>query len=544
MGKFLLKIWMLLPIVPIGMTILYLNRYSGISEELRQLIGMLLIFVTLSMTFLGWWAIKKSNAFLKFALALIAGIFLLGSSYFTYINMSVYRSLNQMIVNKPTQSYSLVVMANREFKAVSDLEGMRIGRIELREEANAVIDQFLHETELAQQNEIIFYDSPISMVQALYGDQVDAIIISSGFQALISDRDGFEYIAVETEVLENITVATQPSVVNRPNFLMESPFSILLIGVDTLDEIGGLADAVMLATVNPDNLSVTLTSIPRDTFIPMPALGYRRDMIAHANNFGSEAVLAAVEHLFGMDIPFYITVNFSAIIELVDTLGGIDINVPMSFSEQNSRRQFGRHRIHLEAGRQVINGEEALALSRHRSTLANHDLGRAANQQLVMEAILRQILSNGTNINDFLALLAVLGNNIETNLTVGEMTSVMQFLLNQLGSFQSANPMDYIHLMNIVLTGVNGQGWTPWYWFPLSVFFPFNGALADTYRLMSINLGNEEPEMATSFFFNGFEPFQPTRWISQLYFEDPTTQPIIVPGQHGLEDEGLFVPTW
>ena len=530
MRKFLLSLWMILPLVPILITVYFLNRYGGILENLRLLVGLILICFTLSVTFLGWWSIRKNKVKAMWSIAILCGFFLAGSSYFTYVNLSVYQALNQMIVNQQSQEYSLVVMTGQGIEKRDHLEGGRIGVIQLADEqGNAIIESFLEESQLGALNELIFYESPLAMLHDLYNDKVEAIIIASGFQALLREREGFQNIEADTKVLENIKVTTEQSPI-RPGSLMDSPFSILLIGVDSLDHLGGLADAIILATVNPQNLSITMTSIPRDSYVHLPAHGYMRDKIAHASNSGPQAVVSAVEFMYGMEIPYHITVNFSAVVELVDALGGIEVDVPISFREQNSRRQFGNHMIEVEAGRQILDGEQALALARHRSTLPLYDLGRAAHQQLVLESILRQILVETSTINDFLMLLNVFSNHIETNLSIGEMTSVMQFLLDQLPNFRSPNPMDYVHIINMVLSGVYGDVMTPWFSFPLSMFFPFNGALADTFRFMDINLGNEEPPMFYSFSFNGFEPFSSTRWIPQLYFEDPRWEPLIPPG--------------
>ena len=75
---------------------------------------------------------------------------------------------------------------------------------------------------------------------------------------------------------------------------------------------------------------------------------------------------------------------------MVDTLGGIEVDVPMDFCEQDSDRRFGSHLICLEEGLQNLNGEEALALARHRKTLATGDLQRGLNQQLVVQGMLKQ----------------------------------------------------------------------------------------------------------------------------------------------------------
>ena len=518
--KWIILFLILLPIIPILFANSYLIRYSGFDGLLRTYISIILIGMTLSLIFLGIFFFKKRNKIGTIVLVIIACIVSLGSSYFSYVNANVYKSLSKMTAEQSITYYNLVTMTESKINETNQLIEKRIGILNLNnEEASNHIVSYLKENEIFNENEIVYYDSPIEMVHDLYENKVDAIIIGGNFQSLFSEKVGFETIESDTLVLDVIQVKTSRNG-NTEATLTENPFSILLIGIDAIDGIEetGLADSLILATFNPKNLSITMTSIPRDTYVPIPYFNYAKDKITHSNNGGTNAVVSAVENLFDLEIPYYVKVNFSAVVELVDTLGGIEVDVPISFEEQNSRRQFGDNLIKVEKGRQILDGEQALALARHRKTLAAGDLGRANNQQLIIEGIINQSLTEMDTVNEFLSLLNVLGNNIETNLTVNDMTAFAQYLLGLAPVLRNGNPLDSIHMMNMILRGESQKVMTPYYSFPLSVFLPYEGSLQEAKSLMSINLDKEMPFFPVEFMFNGFG-LNETIWLKNASHE-------------------------
>ena len=191
----------------------------------------------------------------------------------------------------------------------------------------------------------------------------------------------------------------------------------------------------------------------------------------------------------------------------------------MTIEEQDSNRQFGEHLITVEEGYQHLNGEQALALSRHRKTLAKGDLGRAAHQQLVIEGIVNQMLTEMNTVGEFLDLLDVLGNNIETNISINQMTSSLQYLLGLVPTFNGQNPLDYIHIKSMVVSAQYGYMDNPYYSFKLSYAFPYKGAIKDAREQMLVNLEKESPKFNFSFTFNGFEEYEGTQWVKTYYNE-------------------------
>ncbi|MEI5907590.1 LCP family protein [Bacillus spongiae] len=202
--------------------------------------------------------------------------------------------------------------------------------------------------------------------------------------------------------------------------------SILVMGVDDSDKRDyGTAirtDALLLATLNKEDKSIKLVSIPRDTYTYIPEVGYD-DKINHAHVFGGEkATIETVEELFDIPVDYYVKVNFYAFIDLVDALGGITVDVPYEFYEQDSKDKSDA--IHLYPGEQTLDGEEALALARTRKL--DSDVERGKRQQEILKAIATKALSVDA-LTKYDELLSAIGDNMTTDLTFNNITSFWKY---------------------------------------------------------------------------------------------------------------------
>src|SRR5690625_4586129 len=159
------------------------------------------------------------------------------------------------------------------------------------------------------------------------------------------------------------------------------------MGVDSSDKRENAAsartDTLMLATLNKDAKSVKLISIPRDSYVYIPEVGYE-DKINHAHAFGgTRSTIDTVENLLDIPVDYYVKVNFNAFVDVVDAIGGIDVEVPYEFKESNSKDK--RDSIHLMPGEQTLDGEEALALARTRKQ--DTDVMRGQRQLEIVDAM-------------------------------------------------------------------------------------------------------------------------------------------------------------
>lgn len=218
------------------------------------------------------------------------------------------------------------------------------------------------------------------------------------------------------------------------------PVSFLILGVDNDQEdsrsLGSTrADSIIYATVNPITRKMNMVSIPRDTYVPIMQDNQivKYDRINSAYALGQEStMIETVESWLDVPIHYYATFNFDAFLEIIDALGGIEMDVPITFSEQDSSGKSGM--IHLEEGLQTLNGEEALALARTRKI--DNDVERGHRQQLVIEAIMKKALNIGS-IPKYTDIVETVGANMRTNMRISDMTALAKTGLNSDFAIQS-----------------------------------------------------------------------------------------------------------
>jgi len=205
------------------------------------------------------------------------------------------------------------------------------------------------------------------------------------------------------------------------------PVNLLIMGVD-LPEPGeedadslfsGRSDTMLLVRVNPDDSSVDMLSIPRDTQVDIPGEGIAK--INHANLAGGpELVAETVQANLGpVPVDRYVRVSTGALRELVDLLGGVEVNVPQRMVYQDVTQGLN---IDLEPGWQTLNGDQAEQFARFRGD-GNGDIGRVQRQQMLMKA-LRERLTHPTVIPRLPQVMRVMMRHVDTNLTLEEILAL------------------------------------------------------------------------------------------------------------------------
>ncbi len=206
------------------------------------------------------------------------------------------------------------------------------------------------------------------------------------------------------------------------------PFYVLLMGVDgssereASEEYAGdtfRSDSIMLARIDPQTRKVTLVSIHRDTLVDMGEYGKNKLNAAHAIG-GATLAVEVVSEFAGVDISHYAEINFDGFKEIVDALGGIEVDVPMEIDDD----QAGGH---LDAGLQTLNGDQALILCRSRHAYDDYgdgDTYRAANQRLVLAAIADKLLSS--DAATIASTITALSEYVTTDLDVTEIIGIAQ----------------------------------------------------------------------------------------------------------------------
>ncbi len=209
---------------------------------------------------------------------------------------------------------------------------------------------------------------------------------------------------------------------------LTQPFYMLLMGTDgsaERDESGDFGDSyrtdsIMLARIDPVNKKVTLVSLHRDTMIDYgDEYGINKLNAAHVFG-GPELSVKTVSKLAGVDISHYAEINFDGFREIVDALGGVEVDVPMTIDDEDAGG-------HLDAGLQTLNGDQALILCRARHAydeIGPGDEYRAANQRLVMAAIAKKLLS--ADVATMASTVQTLSKYVTTDLGVTDIVGLAQ----------------------------------------------------------------------------------------------------------------------
>ena len=212
----------------------------------------------------------------------------------------------------------------------------------------------------------------------------------------------------------------------------KDPIFVLIMGVSE-DISAELTDTIMLAGFNPETNQAFLLSIPRDTFVgsnEATAGGF--DKINALYQKSPQKTVEAVENLTGINIDYYITVKTSALIEIVDAIGGVDFDVPINMDYDDDTQDL---HIHLKAGQQKINGEKAEQLVRFRhnnngttysAEYGDNDEGRMRTQREFLKAIATQVVQ-WNNIDKVTEITNAIFKSLKTDITLSKILGYVPY---------------------------------------------------------------------------------------------------------------------
>lgn len=190
-------------------------------------------------------------------------------------------------------------------------------------------------------------------------------------------------------------------------------FYTLILGSDAREgDTVSRSDVIMLARVDPDSGTITLVSIPRDTMIN--SVSGTTEKINGEFNYGPSASVEAVSKFAGVKISHYVQVDFNGLEKVVDSLGGVWVNIPEDIKSGNGGKSFS-------AGEQLLDGESALAYSRERYNVSGGDFSRAQAQRQIVEAIVHKVLEASPTAIP--GLVGDLASCITTDLSVTDIAS-------------------------------------------------------------------------------------------------------------------------
>lgn len=303
--------------------------------------------------------------------------------------------------------------------------------------------------ELYTEVNTIGVDTIFDAVDRLYDGSGDVMVLNSSYIPMIEDITGYEDFEQRVEVVYTVYKKLQLSPDPKSVSVTTEPFTILIAGNDAYGSkiaTTGRTDVNMLATVNPTTKQVSFITIPRDSYVPNACLYNHDDKLTHAGISGIKCTVETLENYLDIDINYYVVINFSSLIKMVDAIGGVDIYNPFKFTSNRVKVWSGTFKkgdIHLD-------GKMALAYVRERYSLPNGDFDRAMHQTIVIKAMLDKITTPAivTKVDQ---ILEALTGTFKTNISMDEIYALAQMQLDDMAvwnmvsySLDGVTGMDYV----------------------------------------------------------------------------------------------------
>lgn len=261
-------------------------------------------------------------------------------------------------------------------------------------------------------------ESYLTAYQDMLAGQGQAMVLNGVFTNILESEDPDFSSKVKKIYSFKITTQVTPSVEQ----ISGDSFNIYISGIDTYGPISSVSrsDVNIIMTVNRKTNKILLTTTPRDSYVAIADGGQNQyDKLTHAGIYGVEASVHTLENLYGIDISNYIRLNFTSFLQLIDLVGGVDVENTQDFTA-------GGH--HFPVGTVHLSAEQALVFVRERYSLADGDNDRGKNQERVIAALIKK-LSSPDNLTNYQAILKGLEGSIQTDLSL---ETIMELVNTQL----------------------------------------------------------------------------------------------------------------
>lgn len=445
-----------------------LIRINILPGQLLLLLSGILVVLTTLLSMI--WLVYTRRRFTKFIMGFLVCAIGAGS----FVGGGMLQSTDDMfsqvtnLTDKQVNSVTIYAMKDSQIT-----EPKQLGSTTTLGTASAVdltgTTGMLNELEKAGASpQIVNYDNVYELVDALYNGEVNAIafpeIAHDALYEQANDYNKYNALTTFTNVVDNYLYYTDrdPSSINRPDpvaNIMTDPFTVLVSANDSYGTIGSnsRSDVNMLVTVNPKTAQVLMVNIPRDSYLPVSCkknqtacemVSGMEDKLTHTGLFGIGTTESTVEDAFGITINYYVRVNFSSLINIVDAVGGIDVEVEPGLEVETFYAN-GTEGVH--AGTNHLDGERALAFARERHAYVDGDMQRIRNQSIVLKALLKSLLSPKMVVR-YPEVMKALSTAFDTNMSANEIKSLLTLEVSRFPRW---------NLQSYALVGEPVEAWSP-----------------------------------------------------------------------------------
>ena len=325
-----------------------------------------------------------------------------------YYGSILHGAVEQATAREPDRAVvGVYVEAGDPAQSLEDTAGYAYGAAAgepYGEQAQAALRQRLGEVEIASS------PTAFALADRLKAGEVRAILLGDAYAQALSEAPGYQWTAQRLRQVGSLELELEdtPEPLAVPEDLPRR-FLVYLSGTDTFGSAATRArsDVNILAAVDTQAKKLLLVATPRDFYVTFPETGGAKDKLAHAGIYGVEASAAALEGLYGVTVDYWVKMNFTGFVELIDALGGVEVYSDQAFTVEPIRT--------YQQGYNQLTGLEALAFARERYSFPDGDYQRAKNQMEVIRAVVEKC-SSFALVQNFRPVLEAAGEHLETNM--------------------------------------------------------------------------------------------------------------------------------
>lgn len=365
---------------------------------------------------------RKAEKFTIFFLTL--AILVSSVSFFALQQFVGFTSHINSTSNYSEYSMSVVVLKESDVHNVTQLDSVT-GPTDTD---NENIQKLIADIKTSQSKELTVEQSTsyLAAYTSLVSGEAKAIVLNSVFENIIESEYPDYASKIRKIYTKNITKE-----VAAPKVSKNKSFNVYVSGIDTYGPISSVSrsDVNILMTVNRDSKKILLTTTPRDSYVPIADGGNnQKDKLTHAGIYGVDSSIHTLENLYGVDINYYVRLNFTSFLKLIDLLGGVDVYNDQEFTSRHGKFHFPVGNVHLDS-------EQALGFVRERYSLADGDRDRGRNQQKVIVAIIQKLTSTEA-LKNYSDIIQGLQDSLQTNMPIETMMDLVNTQLESGGSYK------------------------------------------------------------------------------------------------------------
>ena len=394
----------------ISVLIVYIFKYNILAFRYLNIISTFVMILVAVLAALFIW-FNKARIFTTVLLVLSL---LIGSvtMYAVKEMVDLYTGLNSTS-NYSEYEMSVVVAADSDIKDIKKVTNVLAPTNNDGENIAALTDE-LAKTKKVQLT-VDSASSYLAAYKSLLAGETKAIVINSVFEDTLRSEDP-DY-ASKVKKLYSYKLTKKVETAAKKHDVNADVFNIYVSGIDTYGGISSVSrsDVNIIMTVNRKTKRVLLTTTPRDAYVPIADGGADQpDKLTHAG-------------IYGIDIQYYVRLNFTSFLKLIDLLGGVDV-----YNDQEFTSLHGNY--HFKVGNVHLNSEQALGFVRERYSLTGGDNDRGKNQEKVIAAVIKKLTSTDA-LKNYNSIISGLQDSVQTNMSLETMMNLVNTQLETGGNY-------------------------------------------------------------------------------------------------------------